>query len=548
MDVNLRRRYWLSRFTQRLTVVASALIIAVAPWIVLTSDSARATEFLLNGSLSGSSNWTSTAGWQSCDGTTGTAPCNDGANVIFSRSGLAISQCVNIADITSYSSMTASVTAAQYQGTNATDTVVLTMFLYGSNGCSGKMYQNGPSTSLTSTSPVTAQVSQNSTWQSWAAIRSVLVHIKGTAGEATDGNLGPIVSSASLDLVPDPTATTTSTSTSTSTTTTTTTTTTSTTTTTTTTVAPASTTTTTAAAPPTTTASATTSSTTTVAPTNTTTTTTTAPPPTTTASAALAPIPPADSASSTASTVVATGSTAPTMSSNTYSSSTTASQSRNEPDTTDSSPTTTRTPTPASSTTTSAAPTVGADGDAQVAPQDVPAVATGEAAVLLGEETINLETTRVDNTLVVEGSGFLLEISAVQEDGSVVALDSDGAIRLDATRYLNVEASGMVPGMGTDFWIYSRPILLATTTANSAGEISNRLLVPEEVTDGDHRLVVSSKGYSGANTTIAIGLVVGAAADGGRVGWLIAGILVVAVAAALILPARRRRHLKLTQP
>ncbi|MGA1261520.1 MAG: hypothetical protein ACO31F_05845, partial [Ilumatobacteraceae bacterium] len=172
----------------------------VYPFGTLTSRVANAEELLTNSSLEGTTGWTAADGWQTCSDTSGTLPCNDGSQIIFTRTTRSVTQCVNIANVTDYTSITASVEAAQYRGTTATDVVTVTLFLYGSNGCSGKMYQNGSSGNQTSTSASTVSVALSSSWASWSGIRSALIHIQGRAGETTDGNLGPAILNASLAL------------------------------------------------------------------------------------------------------------------------------------------------------------------------------------------------------------------------------------------------------------------------------------------------------------------------------------------------------------
>ncbi|MGA1332951.1 MAG: hypothetical protein ACO31D_07320, partial [Ilumatobacteraceae bacterium] len=101
----------------------------VYPFGTLTSRVANADELLTNAVLEGTEGWTSSTGWQTCSDSLGTLPCNDGTQIIFTQTTRGVTQCVNIANITDYSSITASVDAAQYRGTTATDVVTVTLFL-----------------------------------------------------------------------------------------------------------------------------------------------------------------------------------------------------------------------------------------------------------------------------------------------------------------------------------------------------------------------------------------------------------------------------------
>jgi hypothetical protein len=135
-----------------------------------------------------------------------------------------------------------------------------------------------------------------------------------------------------------------------------------------------------------------------------------------------------------------------------------------------------------------------------------------------------------------------MTLAAVFDDGTIAPLDTDGNVRLDGTRLLQLTLFGVALESETEVWIYSDPVRLGVFSPDAEGSISARLVVPDEVQGGEHRFVVKSRTQSGDDETLALGIVVGEASEGVQFEWLIGVPLSVAVAAALIIPATRRRR------
>jgi methionine-rich copper-binding protein CopC len=202
-------------------------------------------------------------------------------------------------------------------------------------------------------------------------------------------------------------------------------------------------------------------------------------------------------------------------------------------------------PTVTPTTTTTIAPTT--TTSTTVADDDVPAppapdVAIGEAAALVNGQSVKLSISRENNILTVAGSGITMTVAAVLDDGTIAPLDTDGNVRLDDTRLLQLTLFGVAIGSDTEVWIYSNPVRLGVFAPDAEGSISARLVVPDEVEGGEHRFVVKSRAQSGDDETLALGIVVGASSEGVQFEWLIGIPLTLAVAAALIIPATRRRR------
>lgn len=144
--------------------------------------------------------------------------------------------------------------------------------------------------------------------------------------------------------------------------------------------------------------------------------------------------------------------------------------------------------------------------------------------------------------MTVSGTGITMTVAAVLDDGTIAPLDTDGNVRLDGTRLLQLKLFGVALGSDTEVWIYSNPVRLGVFSPDAEGSISARLVVPDEVQGGEHRFVVKAQAQSGDDETLALGIVVGASSEGVQFEWLIGIPLALAVAAALIIPATRRRR------
>jgi methionine-rich copper-binding protein CopC len=199
-------------------------------------------------------------------------------------------------------------------------------------------------------------------------------------------------------------------------------------------------------------------------------------------------------------------------------------------------------PTTTIATTTTTSTTIAAVSDDDVPAPPAPDVAVGEAAAFVNGQTVKLSISRESNNLTVSGAGITMTLAAVFDDGTIAPLDTDGNVRLDGTRLLQLTLFGVALESETEVWIYSDPVRLGVFSPDAEGSISARLVVPDEVQGGEHRFVVKSRTQSGDDETLALGIVVGEASEGVQFEWLIGVPLSVAVAAALIIPATRRRR------
>lgn len=201
--------------------------------------------------------------------------------------------------------------------------------------------------------------------------------------------------------------------------------------------------------------------------------------------------------------------------------------------------------TAAPSTTTSSTTTTTTTTLPPVPPSDeVPSVAEGEAAALVGGKRTTVQLNRLDNEIVLTVGSVTAVIGSQTVDGDRKPLSADGGVSLEAGGKISVRMEGLEPESEVEGLLYSDPTRLGTVLVNDAGRVDHSFTVPAKVTSGSHRFVVRLVDAEGNKIDVALG-VVNTDGDGGGIG-LAAIVLVVlglGVAAALFLPAvlRKRR-------
>jgi hypothetical protein len=181
------------------------------------------------------------------------------------------------------------------------------------------------------------------------------------------------------------------------------------------------------------------------------------------------------------------------------------------------------------------------DFSAPVIPESRP----GEAGIFVAGESVEVSLSRANDQIIVSADEVSATIAGVRADGSAVALDSDGVLRLVEGDQIQVESTGFAPGSQVEVWLFSTPSFLGVIEVGSDGTSVGSFPLPEGIDRGSHRLALVGTNSDGDSTSLAVGVLVGSPPEGvstvGKI--LIATPIILAVLLALILPARRRRKL-----
>ena len=172
-----------------------------------------------------------------------------------------------------------------------------------------------------------------------------------------------------------------------------------------------------------------------------------------------------------------------------------------------------------------------------------PSVIGGTAALKVGDKTETATVERADNQLVVSAGALKAVVGGLNPDGSQMALDDDGNVRLNTGDTVRIKLAGFRPNTVMEAWLFSTPVLMGTTKVGADGTVTGTFTIPKNAPEGAHRVVIVAQTKDGKPATLAVGINVGEWDSGPGVAiWLIVLPIAVAVVGALIVPAQRRKR------
>ncbi len=181
-----------------------------------------------------------------------------------------------------------------------------------------------------------------------------------------------------------------------------------------------------------------------------------------------------------------------------------------------------------------------------VAAPKIAQVATGQSAVQVDGVDTKAQISRVNNQLVVSAGALKATIGGINENGSVMSLDSDGNVRLRSGDVVRIKLAGFKPGSTVEAWLFSTPVLMGTSVVGVDGSVTGNFVVPKNASRGAHRIAVVAKAVDGKPTTFTVGIAVGAVSETST--WtrvLIAIPITLAIGFGFLLPNQLRRRRKI---
>jgi len=170
-------------------------------------------------------------------------------------------------------------------------------------------------------------------------------------------------------------------------------------------------------------------------------------------------------------------------------------------------------------------------------------VTTGEAGVQIAGKAQSVEVTRADNQLVVSAGPLKAVLGAVNPDGSVRPLDTNGNVRLKAGDTVRIKLTGFKPLSIVEAWLFSTPQLMGTAEVGADGTVIGTFTIPKNAPSGAHRIAIVARTTDGKPATLTVGVRIGEWKKETSITiWLIVLPIVLAVVGALTLPATRRRR------
>lgn len=194
-------------------------------------------------------------------------------------------------------------------------------------------------------------------------------------------------------------------------------------------------------------------------------------------------------------------------------------------------------------------PEIVSDGQATTEPAPTAQVVSpGEASATVNGEKIAITITRENNELVFEGAGIKGTLRGTKANGELIALDSDGNLRIETGDKVSLESEGYAADSTVDVWLFSTPKKIGTIKADASGKSSGSFTVDSSLEAGSHRLVLKGVNPDGDEVVMAIGIVAGAVATVSTLSRVLIAIpIALAVFVGLFIPnqVRRRRRKRL---
>jgi hypothetical protein len=172
---------------------------------------------------------------------------------------------------------------------------------------------------------------------------------------------------------------------------------------------------------------------------------------------------------------------------------------------------------------------------------DVPRTEVGGSSVLIGGKVVEGVVTRENNRLTITAGPMVVRIWAVAADGSKLALDANGRLRVKAGDSVTVDAAGFTFNTRVEVRLYSDPVLLGRTDVDDKGVMNASYEIPEGIPSGNHNVVLAGE-RDGSPVTMALSVAIGEQSSGNALAVVFIGVLIAAGVTALMLPAFLRRR------
>lgn len=169
-----------------------------------------------------------------------------------------------------------------------------------------------------------------------------------------------------------------------------------------------------------------------------------------------------------------------------------------------------------------------------------PTAKPGEVSALVGGVPTPVAVERKNNEVVVKVGTVSFGVKSLDDKNSVVPLDSDGSIRINDSKKVELIANGLAPNSEINAWIFSTPIPLGKAKSDAFGVLRVSFDLENDLEDGLHRLVLTSISAEGDNMVVSLGLRIRTDNGGPLWSWVLVLLLLAAVSTGLVIPARRR--------
>ena len=170
-----------------------------------------------------------------------------------------------------------------------------------------------------------------------------------------------------------------------------------------------------------------------------------------------------------------------------------------------------------------------------------------QASARIGDQIVESRLTPTAYGLIAVFGDIVASVQVATIDGQPVRLPADGVLRVQRGQRVVIVGERLAANAEVSVWMYSEPQLLDVTRTTGTGLVRHEQTIGDDVSPGDHHLVLSSINEGGESVVIAMPFnypsttangVVSRVAQNNLIWWLLGVVLV----AALLLPTRLRRR------
>ncbi len=114
-----------------------------------------------------------------------------------------------------------------------------------------------------------------------------------------------------------------------------------------------------------------------------------------------------------------------------------------------------------------------------------------QSALVGGVQVVTIQDQVVQ---MQDNAGVTMSISAVDDAGEIVAVNTSGAIIIELDSSISIVGEGFLPNSDVVVWLFSSPTRLGVFKSDSEGRLNKRVLIPQGMALGGHTIQINAHG------------------------------------------------------
>jgi hypothetical protein len=141
---------------------------------------------------------------------------------------------------------------------------------------------------------------------------------------------------------------------------------------------------------------------------------------------------------------------------------------------------------------------------------EIPELNPRESMVFQNGSPIKVNVSKNDQLdgYIFIGDDWTVNLKAADASSQSLNLDDSGNIVLNRNGYLQFSGTGFAPGSTIKVWLFSEPTSLAKVMADSSGNFTGSVPIPESLSDGEHTIQLNGISEDGQIRSAALGILI----------------------------------------